>query len=144
MVNGLQPYVDVQYFQNCSEAPVENWEKSGTTKGHTHTHTHTHTSPPPQRPFRTENKKYIYTVNTFVQVAVMQRVPSDQVKNLPVPIWDTYQQIVDAAEGKPVSMHGGDGGCVTFFISRVCFSVGLSSPSFLIMVKQGVFCCVAH
>ena len=33
----------------------------------------------------------------------MQRVPSDQAKNFPVPIWDTYQQIVDAAEGKPVS-----------------------------------------
>ena len=32
----------------------------------------------------------------------MQRVPSDQAKNFPVPIWDTYQQIVDAAEGKPV------------------------------------------
>ena len=32
----------------------------------------------------------------------MQRVPSDLAKNFPVPIWDTYQQIVDAAEGKPV------------------------------------------
>ncbi|XP_076461840.1 fucose mutarotase-like [Babylonia areolata] len=37
-------------------------------------------------------------------VAVMQRVPSDEAKNLPVPIWDTYQTIVNAAEGKEVGM----------------------------------------
>ncbi|KAK7109184.1 fucose mutarotase-like isoform X2 [Littorina saxatilis] len=36
--------------------------------------------------------------------AVMQRVPSDEAKNLPVPIWDTYQQIVNASEGKTVKI----------------------------------------
>lgn len=39
-----------------------------------------------------------------VQVAVMQRVPEDEAKNLPVPIWDAYQNIVDAAEKKKVGV----------------------------------------
>ena len=33
----------------------------------------------------------------------MQRVPSDEAKNLPVPVWDTYQSILNAAEGREVS-----------------------------------------
>ncbi|XP_041371203.1 fucose mutarotase-like isoform X3 [Gigantopelta aegis] len=33
-------------------------------------------------------------------VAVMELVDSDKAKNMPTPIWHTYQQIVDAAEGK--------------------------------------------
>ncbi|KAK7464551.1 hypothetical protein BaRGS_00008015 [Batillaria attramentaria] len=36
--------------------------------------------------------------------AVMKRVPEDEAKGLPVPIWDTYQSIVDDAEGKKVQI----------------------------------------
>ncbi|XP_041371201.1 fucose mutarotase-like isoform X2 [Gigantopelta aegis] len=35
-------------------------------------------------------------------VAVMELVDSDKAKNMPTPIWHTYQQIVDAAEGKNI------------------------------------------
>lgn len=36
--------------------------------------------------------------------AVMLRVSEDEAKNFPVPIWDTFQTIVDAAEGKKVQI----------------------------------------
>ncbi|ELU09742.1 hypothetical protein CAPTEDRAFT_178290 [Capitella teleta] len=37
-------------------------------------------------------------------VALMQRVPEDEAKNLPVPIWDKYQDVVNKAEGKKITM----------------------------------------
>ncbi|GFO02574.1 L-fucose mutarotase [Plakobranchus ocellatus] len=37
-------------------------------------------------------------------VARMELVPSDQKKNLPTPIWDTYQSILDEAENSKVKI----------------------------------------
>lgn len=43
-------------------------------------------------------------LDTYVEnpVALMDRVPADKARDLPVPVWDTYQQIVDRASGKKV------------------------------------------
>lgn len=48
----------------------------------------------------------LFPLDQYVEkpVAVMHRVPEDEAKGLPVPIWDTFQEIVDSAEGKKVQI----------------------------------------
>ena len=35
---------------------------------------------------------------------VMELVPSDKAKNLPTPVWETYQRLLNEAEGKEVGV----------------------------------------
>jgi L-fucose mutarotase len=48
----------------------------------------------------------LFPLDAYVDapVAVMDRVPEDKARDLKVPVWDKYQQIVDEAENKIVTI----------------------------------------